>query len=913
LPSSSDELLGLLRSKAHNVGPWNPQQLEDLVNAGDPVLIPADLYQHWFEQKLSPENQRKMIASFGEPPGKFMVVERHGTKFIVLPLLRFGNVLLLPQPARGQTDDYTLVHSRDVPPPHNYLAFYWWLQESFQADAIIHWGTHGTLEMLPGKETGMARDDWSDICIGNMPNIDLWIMDNLAEATLARRRTYAVIVDHMVPPTVRAGLADRFRSISDDIEKFNALESGMIREKYRLRISEAARRERIDETLHFSRSRIAFTNEQIKSVSEYIEQLAEAKEPLTLHVLGEPPEQQYLAPYLVSIGGTNLLRHVEAWTPAVGGNSPQVRRTQIRAEAEKLIDSVIIHDRQPERPLTPELKADIDVSREVLGGLKGAGNEITGLFNALSGHYVRPGPGPDPIRNPASVPGGRNLYSLNPEEIPTRPAWDCAVALIDQFLAAHRVHKIGMDLNGMDTMRDFGVMEAQILYLMGVRPVWDRNNLAIDVELIPRSELKRPRIDVFIAMGGMYKENFHTRVMLIDKAVRMASSVDEPENYVRSGTLANERKFVQAGANDHDAKLMAVARIFGTKPGDMSGTNILYLVPNTGYWQKSSEVTDVYIDHMSYVYTQGLWGQKVPGMYEQNIQGTEALIRVWASNTSSQLSNHHAYEYLGGLSMAVRQITGKEPPAYIADVRDPDGARVRDFDEVLQTDFRTQLLNPAWINGMKAHGYAGVGQVSELVTNTFGWAVTRQGSVSDTTWNAIANVYFRDEYKLGTRQWMESSNPHAMQDLAARLMEASRRGMWHADATMLRNLASTWETLVRKYGASGGQLGANNPGLKEYIARFGVAPGSIHSFPGKAPGAIGIGVNTAGHAFSAPASMGLITVTGQVLMAEPESEETSSTAHLGSIRRPQPYLLLFSSFLMLIFFLGGYVGRRGAM
>lgn len=914
LPADTEGLMKLLRERAHNVGPWNPQQLEDLVKTGDPVLIPADQYQRWFHEKLSPENQHRMIALFGEPPGKFMVVERNGAKFIVLPRLQFGNVLLLPQPARGQTDDYTLVHSRDVPPPHNYLAFYWWLQESFGADAVIHWGTHGTLEMLPGKEAGMTRDDWSDICIGNMPNIDLWIMDNLAEATLARRRSYALIVDHMVPPAVRAGLADLFRSISDDIQKFNALEPGMIKQKYRVRISESARKERIDETLHFPRSRALFTNDQIKKISEYLEQLSEAKEPLTLHVLGEPPEEQYLASYLASIGGTNFLKHIEAWSRPLADASPEARQAQLRTQAERLIDSVVLHGGKPDDPLSAELAKDLDFSREVLGRLKDAKREIAGLFAALDGRYVRPGPGPEPIRNPSSIPGGRNLYSLNPEEIPTRPAWDTAVALVDQFLAGHKVHKVGMDLNGMDTMRDFGVMEAQILYLLGARPVWDRNNLAIDVEPISRAELRRPRIDVFIAMGGMYKETFHSRVLLLDKAVRMVSAIDEPDNYVREGTLANLRRFANAGATAQDAKVMATARIFGTKPGDMSGTNILYLVPNSGYWQKNTELTDVYVDHMSYAYTQGLWGQKVPGMYEQNIQGTEALIRVWASNMSSQLSNHHAYEYLGGLSMAVKQLTGKEPLAYIADVRDPDGARMRDFDEVLQTDFRTQLLNPNWIKGMKSHGYAGVGQVSELVTNTFGWAVTRQESVSSSTWNAIATVYFKDQYKLGTRQWMESANPHAMQDLAARLIEASRRGLWHADPAMLRHLATTWKSLVRKYGASGGQLGANNSGLKQYIANRAEAPGRGDIFAaGEAPGHGSLGVSTAYHGTTNQAATGLITVTGQVLMNDPTVEDSSSSHRTDPAQHLNISLLYLAVLAALIFFVYGYAERRGAL
>jgi cobaltochelatase CobN len=921
IPKDPADLIHQLQEKAHNVGLWTSEKLEDLVKNGDPVLVPAEDYERWFHEKLSPENQQKMIAAYGPPPGKFMVIERDGKKYIVLPRLQFGNVLLMPQPLRGQVEDYTLVHSRDVPPPHNYLAFYWWLQEGYKADAVIHWGTHGTLEMLPGKEAGMSRDDWGDICIGNLPNIDLWIMDNLAEATLARRRSYAVIVDHMVPPTVNAGIAEQYRSISDDIDKFDALDSGMIKTRYRARISETARKERIDETLKFPRSTKPFTDDQMKAVAAYIEQLDEAKEPLTLHVLGEAPEAKYLAPYLVSIEGANFLKHLNAAdllsAPPVHDPSDSAKRLRLRGEGEKLIQTVVIDNGQPAHALTPDLKEDLDFARKMLTRLNSAGDEVDGLFRALDARYVHPGPGPEPIRNPASVPAGRNLYSLNPEEIPTRPAWDTAVALVDDFLKNHPVKKVGMDLNGMDTMVDFGVMEGQILYLMGVQPVWDRNNLAIDVKLIPRAELGRPRVDVFIAMGGMYKENFPSRVELLDKAVRMVSAADEPDNYVRQGTLANLRKFEQAGASPEDAKNLAVARIFGTKPGDMSGTNILYLVPNTGYWQKNTELTDVYIDHMSYVYTKGLYGKKVPGLYEQNIQGTEALIRDWSSNMSSQLSNHHAYEYLGGLSMAVKQLTGKEPTAYIADVRDPDGARMRDFDEVLQTDFRTQLLNPNWVKGMEQHGYAGAGQVSELVTNTFGWAVTRDNSISDATWSEINNVYFKDKFKLGTREWMEKANPHAMQDIAARLLEANHRGLWHTDAATLNQLAMTVRNLEVKYGSSGDQLSANNASLKQFIAEHaavaGVAPGTAPG-PGKpAATSPAKGMSARARAAAAAAVASLQTVTGQVLAVQ---HEIAAAPVPGQSPLPQPVnrLALFAYlFLAVIFIAAGYASRRGAI
>ncbi|RYD48962.1 MAG: cobaltochelatase subunit CobN, partial [Verrucomicrobiaceae bacterium] len=374
------------------------------------------------------------------------------------------------------------------------------------------------------------------------------------------------------------------------------------------------------------------------------------------------------------------------------------------------------------------------------------------------------------------------------------------------------------DLNGMETMRDFGGMEAQILYLLGVRPVWNRSNLVIDVELIPAEELKRPRVDVFIAMGGQYKENFPSRVALMDKAVRLAASAPESANPVRDGVTAVESRLLQRGFSSARASQFAAARIFGSKPGNMTGTNILYLVPRSGVWDNDDEIASVYMDNMSFVYTGEIWGEKIDGLYEEAIQGTDTVLRVWASNMTSQLSNHHAYEYLGGLSMAVKKVTGKSPAALISDVRDPSGARVRDFEEVLAANLQSELLNKNWVEGMMRHDYAGAGHVAELVKNTFGWSVTRPESVSQQTWEDIYEVYVRDRYDLGMDEWFERVSPHALQELTATLLEAARKEIWHASKEQIAELSRLYAESVRKHGDSGGLVSGGNTRLTEYTS-----------------------------------------------------------------------------------------------
>lgn len=819
VPETAPALLERVKAHGRNIGPWAQGELDAMADQEEVVLISMPTYMRWFEGKLDEAQRQAVIESHGPPPGKLMVVRRNGDPFIVIPTLQLGNVLLTPQPERGEKQDEALLHSSDVPPPHNYLAFYWWLQEEFKADAIMHWGTHGSLELLPGKEAGLTARDWSDECVGTMPVVNLWIMDNLGEATLSRRRSYALLVDHLVPPAVTVAVASETRKLNDDLHKFETLEKGLVRAEYRKQVSEAAIEQRFDEILNFDAGEDGLLNDaQLKALHDHLHVLIESRTPTSLHILGQRVDREKVPGYLTSILGADFIERVAHTMPAGHGGNAHGNVTQ---RAETIIAASVLGDEPP----PAGLENDVADARNILARLDRTDDEIVNLLRGLEGRYIAPGPGPDPIRNPGSAPSGRNLYALNPEEIPTRAAWNVAVRLVDQMLEKNQPKKVGMDLNGMNTMRDFGVMEGQILYLMGVRPVWDANRLCIDVELIPREELGRPRIDVFIAMGGQYKENFPSRVKLLDKAVRLVSQLEEEDNLVRAGTLAMRQKLLGMGFSEDRADVLAAARIFGTKPGNLSGTNILYLVPRSGVWERDDEIASVYIDSMSYVYTGDVWGKKIDGLYQEAIQGTDTLVRIWASNMTSQLSNHHAYEYLGGLSLAVTKLTGKEPTALIADVRDPSRARIRRFEEVLDTSLRSELLNEDWIRGMKAHDYAGAGMMAELVKNTFGWDVTRSSAVSDGVWDEIYQTYVEDSKNLDLPEWFEQVNPHAMQTIAATMLEAARKGYWDASAQQLARLSEVYARSVAKHGASMGLVAGGNDRLNQFVTDRLTAPG----------------------------------------------------------------------------------------
>ena len=764
-PKDTAELLQWMKRDGRNVGAWARGDLATLVRDGKPVLIPVARYEKWFA-RLGDVNREMVNKAFGPAPGIQMVWGEGEAKAIVLPRIDLGNVILLPQPARGPENDEKLLHARDVPPPHQYLACYWWLQDEFKADAVVHFGTHGTELLLPGKANGLSADSFGDICLGNMPNVYPWIIDNIGEAILAKRRAYAVTVDHLTPPLEAAGLSSEMKTLHDDIEKFATLEDGLLKQKYRKTISDAARKSAL--TKHPGE----LTDTQVEEIAMQLHQIELSVTVVKLHVLGREPDAKHLVPFLASMLGRTYLDDLGKVlpVPADVAKEPEHVPLWVRPQLEAIVKSVVIDGLSPadalklagaKIPSGDPGKVVETLTRvvEYRKHLSQTGREVENVLRALDGKFVSPGSGADPVRNPSAIPTGRNLYSLNPEEIPTKQAWAVGVELVDQLLKQKPgLRKVAFDLNAHETMRDFGVTEAQALYLMGVRPVWDHNNLAVSVEIIPRAELKRPRVDVFIAIGGGMRDKFPTRVKLLDKAVRMVSELDEPDNFVRSGTEEKAKELTARGFSPDKVKVFAPGRIFGSKPGEY-GTRILYLVPRTGIWDDRKEIAEVYKQNMSHVYTGDVWGEQVPGLYEDAMKGTDLVLRTWTSNMTGPLTNHHVYEYAGGLSLAIESATGKQPQLMFNDVRDKP--RVRDFDEVLATEAHVTMFNPKWLRGMMENGYSGAGMMAEVVRNTSGWEATRKGAVSQEMWGEIHAVYVKDKHGLHLKEWLDKENPHA--------------------------------------------------------------------------------------------------------------------------------------------------------
>lgn len=937
IPQDEHQLLARMLDHGQQIGAWAPDELDRVARSGHAVLIPVDVYQRWLREKVPAKNVEALEKSWGPAPGRIQVWQREdGERFLVLPRVELGDgVVLLPQPLRGEAHDTSLAHDLRVPPSHNYLATYFWLQEEYAADALIHFGTHGTEFLLPGKATGLGEDDWPDLILGQMPNITPWVINNLGESSPARRRAYAVLIDHQVPPSVQAGLDDELLSLHDDIDKWEGLAQGTLKQKFRSSITEQTKALHLDRDLHLpSLEGRSLDPQELDAISAYLHEIHNETIPVSLHTFGEALDEELLVPYLVTclrrpfleaLGGVFDVPGVE---DRFGGD----RDKYLRARAEEVLELFVHRDltaseaiqacggRVGPQGLGEELLASFDLASELRTGLLAAGDEMDGLMAALDGKFVAPGPGGAPDRNPGVLPTGRNMVTMNPEEIPSRPSWEVGVQLVDDLLAGQLALrdryplKVGFTLNSFATFQDYGVMEAQILYLMGIRPVWDSRNIVAELEVMTLEELGRPRIDVFLASGSYYRDMLPTRMRLLDRAIRMVAELDEPGNALRANSLRVERELQEQGVAPDEARALSLARIFGYPPGQSGSAGYYYLVERSGEWDTKEDLMATYLDHVRFVYTDGLWGESAAQAYERQIQGTEVLLRSWSDRTRSPLSNKYDWFKAGSLSRAVELLTGKEPQFFFSDVRDPDRARMVVAEDALRQDYRVRLFNRKWLEGMMEEGFAGADQLSKHVSNTMGWAIMRNDAVSDDIWEEIVSTLVDDRLELGLREWFEEQNPFAYQELTEILLESIRKGYWDASPEMRAKLAAEYAASVRAHGEGGGMLGGGNVKLDAFVEELLAAPGAGEVVARVEASASGSGQASA--ARSAPATQPAAELDPanearaleQVRGRELERVESAQT-QAGNDEHPLMLWLVGAASLFLI--LAGFFTRRG--
>ncbi len=798
-------------------------QLDALLSSGLAERYPVRRYRKWLEA-LPPAVRDEMMAKYGDPAKSGMAIQHNGESFFVIPRYKLGNVVILPQPPRNEKwedKEKAIYHSTKSPPSHFYFAVYLWVREQFGADAIVHYGTHGTQEWLPGKERGLSVHDYPMLAVGDVPVVYPYIADNIGEALQAKRRGRAVILSHQTPPFRPAGLHETLTHIHDLLHAWMNQDEGAVKERIKSDLLAAVKKERIERDLGWSIERAAADFAAfVDALHNYLHELAVMAQPLGLHTLGRAPDDKHrLATVLLMLGRPFW----EAAAVQVGAQLEDVDEA-LATDYERLTDTAPYRLLQahlvagmPDDDLPAPLRANIAKARQWYADI-GAGNELPALLAALGGRYIPTSYGGDPIKNPEAYPTGRNLYGFDPSRVPTKQAWEAGKLAAEQLLAEHRKHsgvaprKLALSLWSVETMRHQGILEAQALWLMGVEPVWDAGGRVIDVKLVSREALGRARVDVVLSATGLYRDHFPNVMKLLAKAALLAAEATEADNPVAANSRRIAVELEQLGVAPAIAKRAGQTRIFSSESGRY-GTGLDDATLATDTWKGKAEgdrkLAQLYLSRMQYAYGpdeadwgksgEALTGLKAVNLYATHLKGTEGAVLSRTSNTYGMLTTDDPFQYLGGIGLAVRYLDGKAPPLYISNLRGGGGGRIEAASQFLAKELATRYFHPGYIKGLMAEGYAGTLVVLDGINNFWGWTAVAREVVRDDQWQEFVDVYVRDKYKLGLKQWFEHHNPHALAQTIERMLEAVRQGYWRADPKLVAELKDRYRELARRY------------------------------------------------------------------------------------------------------------------
>lgn len=983
-------LLVRLKNEGYNVGklPANPQELAKMIQAqgavfgtyaegaytqflksGHPALVTAQQFAGWTQKALSKKMIKEMNQLYGSFPGKYMATDDGK---LAVARLQFGNVALLPQVMAGVGgDSFKIVHGTNQAPPYTYVASYLWARYGFSADALIHFGTHGSLEYTPRKQVALDSNDWSDRLIGVVPHLYIYTIGNVGEAMIAKRRTYAQTQSYLTPPFKESELRQTYKKLSDAIQAYEKKPSN----EQSLKVKALTVKMGIARELGLDAKLMTkpYSADEIARVENYAEELANEKITGKLYTLGVPYDNddvrtsvyamatdpiaygmlavdklkgraqegvekhkqlfdrlylskarntvtqllgsasvsdEYICRYVgITPAELQMARKVEAMQAApdpiqmmmqmadqIGGAkeakpkkvdhrtvselraakvSHKKKVPQMSREAfEKMEQTGHFPDKMMEAIKKGQKWYQDDLKKAKAGkasqksskdkgmmmskapkytrqqihlaqaittvehALQNVGkysealrqsplNEMSSLMNALNGGFTAPSPGGDLIVNPNTLPTGRNLFSINVENTPSEDAWEKAKELCDNtikmYCERHKgeyPRKVSYTLWSSEFIETEGATIAQILYMLGVEPVRDAFGRVTDLRLIPSKQLGRPRIDVVVQTSGQLRDLAASRLFLINKAIEMAANAkgDKYENLVKAGVTESERVLVEKGMSPKEAREVSMYRVFGGVNGNY-GTGIQEMVTAGDRWDKESQIAEVYMNNMGAFYgDEKNWETFRKAAFEAALTRTDVVVQPRQSNTWGALSLDHVYEFMGGMNLAVRNVTGKDPDAYLADYRNHSNMRMQEVKEAIGIESRTTIFNPAYIKEKMKGGASSACTFAEIVTNTYGWNVMKPKAIDKEMWDEIYNVYVKDKYHLGTKEFFDKQNPAALMEMTAVMMESARKGMWKATPQQLKDIAKLHTETVNKYKPSCSGFVCNNAKLRNYIA-----------------------------------------------------------------------------------------------
>jgi cobaltochelatase CobN len=792
-PASALLLLDALDAAGYQVGAVPPTGDELMATLADGLTYEAELftddqlrqaaghldgarYAEWFAT-LPADARAEIESHWGAAPGRHRLHDGQ----LVFSGIELGNVLVAIQPPRGYGDDPVAVyHSPNLPPAHHYLGFYRWLDEVWGADAVVHLGKHGTLEWLPGKAVALSAGCGPDAALGAVPLFYPFVVNDPGEGTQAKRRAHAVVIDHLLPPMTRADTYDEMAQLEQLFDEYAQVQSldpaklPALRERIWQVLTAAA----IDRDLGLE----AVPGDDdfddvIVDVDGYLCSLKDAQIRGGLHTLGQVPEGETLVDLVLAItrlahGRIPSLRATVADELGLDLEDPR-HLDAVEARARELVEGAAGRGWTPDDgdPATVTWACEWLVPR-----LRQTGDEIGNLLVGLEGRYVPAGPSGSLTRGGAHVlPTGRNFYSLDPKAMPSELSWEVGVRLADQLLARHLDEEgrypttVGLVLWGTAATRTQGDDVAEALALLGIRPAWEAESRRVTgLEPIPLAELGRPRIDVTLRISGFFRDAFPNLVHLLDEAVALAASLDEPpeQNHVRAH-----------GTED--------PRIFGPSPGAY-GVGILQLLEQRN-WRSDDDLAAVYIAWSGFSYGRAGFGVADEDAMRRRFAAIEVAVKNQDNREHDIFDSDDYLQEHGGMVATIRSLTGRDPKAWFGDSADPARPQVRSLAEEAARVVRTRVVNPRWIDAMRRHGYKGAFEMAATVDFLFGYDATAH-VVDDWMYERVTDAYVADP---DVRKFFEESNPWALRQIAERLLEAAERGMWSATAESLDVLRST--------------------------------------------------------------------------------------------------------------------------
>lgn len=801
---------------------YSGADLRALLADGYAAALPLRDYLAWWNAQPAPVRQR-IAAHWGAPDKSRYVIDWQGEPVFVIPRLQLGNVTVLPQPPREETlhrGQNPFSHKSGVPLSHHYLAVYLWAR---QADALIHFGTHGTQEWAGGKARGLDVQDDALLPLGDVPVIYPYIVDNLGEALTAKRRGRALLLSHRTPVLATTGLAPGMGQLHELMHQWAIADDGPTKQAVGARLLALI----VDNNLHHDlkwpvdkvrRELDAF----LEALHPWLDQLAHGSQPRGLAVFGVAPEpalrrqlilQTLRTPLLDALGEdvdeTFLMdyRHIESsrpmrWLQAALLDAEAASRLDLRAAA----NESAVPNRAGTRDIDRDALRALAERAQALDRLFAGDNEMPALLAALDGRFIPAAYGGDPIRNPDSLPTGRNLIGLDPSRLPTQQAYTVAQLLFEQWLADWREkhgnrppERLALSLWAGETLRHQGVMEAQALVALGVRPVWDEAGRPRSVTVIPAGELGRPRVDVLLSVTGSYRDQFPALMALVDSAVAAVAAA-EPDGAIarHSRMVADELR--RHGATDVQAERLGRARVFGNATGDY-GTGIAAAVLDDRLKAGDDRLGQLFLQRMSQPYVDGVALAEVPPQLAAQALGaqlrrTDAALLSRSSHLYGMVTSDDPFQYLGGLAAAARS-AGRQAPLelFVSQLQNADEPHAQTAQQSIAMEMQARYLHPGWVEALQKEGYAGTLQVLKAAQFAWGWQSVVDDAVRADHWQGMHDVFVRDKHGLGVPDWLRS-HPQAYAQTLERLIQAARHKHWAPDAATRQELAKLYRELT---------------------------------------------------------------------------------------------------------------------